>query len=66
MSFPEIKQNETEAIRKGGMSGGAYLDQIGVTDMARLSKEQWNEFCGKIFQGVCDELRKQADDEIPW
>ena len=66
MTKTPVKPDEATASVIGGNEGGAYLDQIGVFDLRQLSPDQWGEFCGKIFQGTCDELRRRADDEIPF
>mgnify|MGYP001799708453 CR=1 FL=1 len=58
--------NEEKAVAVGGKVGGAYLEQIGKFDLRELSQSEWAEFCGKIFQGTCEELQRIADDEIPF
>lgn len=40
------------AILAGGADGGAYLDGIGITDMASLNKAQWVLFCQRIVTGT--------------
>lgn len=66
MTGKKLDQNEQKAAIEGGILGGAYLEQIGVFDLRELTLEQWTTFCGKIFQGTCEELKRQADDEIPF
>ena len=61
-----MQQFEKDAVLKGGDMGGQYLDQIGKTDLATLTAEQWAEFCGLIYRGTCDALRDRANDEIPF
>jgi len=58
--------DERQAALIGGNSGGEYLDKIGKTDLASLTPKEWEEFCTLIFTGACSELKRQADDEIPW
>lgn len=61
-----MQQFESDAVRKGGDTGGAYLDQIGKTDLATLTPVEWETFCGLIYRGTCDALRDRANDEIPF
>lgn len=61
-----ITRNEREAAFVGGKSGGAYLDEIGKSDLGDLSREEFTEFCARVFAGACEHLRKIADDEIPF
>jgi hypothetical protein len=66
MLGPDLAQDETKAAVVGGNAGGEYLDRIGKTDLAALTEVEWQTFCGKIFHGACDELKRQADDRIPF
>jgi len=66
MTKTPVKPDEATAAVIGGNEGGAYLEQIGEFDLRKLTPDQWKVFCGKIFQGTCDELRRRADDEIPF
>lgn len=58
--------DERKAALIGGNDGGQYLDRIGKTDLASLTGEEWEEFCALIFTGTCAELKRLADDEIPF
>lgn len=66
MAIDKLTQNEEAAASKGGEAAGAYLEQIGKTDLATLSGPEWEKFCQTLFKGACDELRRQADDCIPF
>lgn len=61
-----LTRDEEKAALEGGEAGGAYLDQIGKYDLRTLTGEEWARFCGSIYRGACDELRKQADDVVPF
>ena len=58
--------DERKAALIGGDAGGEYLDKIGKTNLASLTPAEWEEFCSLIFTGACAELKRQADDEIPF
>lgn len=63
---PKMEQYERDAAAEGGNAGGAYLDRIGKTDLASLTRDEWVEFCSLIFTGAAEALRKRADDTIPF
>lgn len=58
--------DERKAALIGGNAGGEYLESIGKTDLATLTRDEWGEFCALIFTGTCAELKRLADDEIPF
>jgi len=62
----KLDPDETAAALKGGEAAGAYLDRIGKSDLAALSEREWAEFCGTLYAGACAELRRVADDAIPF
>lgn len=62
----DMERFEKDAAAKGGEEAGAYLDQIGKTDLADLTAEQWAEFCQIMFSATCNALRLRASDEIPF
>lgn len=66
MSGKKLDMNEEVAVIEGGKLGGQYLEQIGEFDLRRLTPDQWAAFCGKIFQGTCEAMKRMADDEIPF
>lgn len=59
---------EAEAACVGaGDAMGAFLDEIGVTDMARMSHEQWAEMCKRGAAGYRAHLKKLVDENaIPF
>lgn len=66
MRGEHLKPNEANAALAGGAAAGAYLDSIGKTDLATMTEAEWRTFCGELFRAACEDLRKQADDEIPF
>ena len=42
-------REEDEMLLEAGKAGGEYLTELGITDMARLSKAQWIMFLRCIF-----------------
>lgn len=65
MKTSEFDRLEAEAaIVGGGDAMGAFLDEIGVTDMASLSPEQWAEMCKRGAAGYRTHLKKLVDDNV--
>ena len=58
--------NEKAAALKGGEAAGAYLESIGKTDLASLTAPEWATLCETVFLEACADLRRQADDCIPF
>ncbi len=46
---PDVFRIDREAVRKAGSMAGQYLDEIGVTDLAELTADQWEQFCFKMI-----------------
>lgn len=61
-----ITRRENLAAVRGGQDAGMYVQNLGKTDLVDLSQDEWAEFCGILFKGACDELKRMADDEIPF
>lgn len=56
-------QHEIDSILYGGRMGGEYLDEIGKTDLATLTKAEWQTF----LECVClNYAVKKASDYIPY
>ena len=57
MTSSELDAIEHEAMIQGGEAAGNYLDEIGETDLAKLSREQWLEFLRRLLTGYECTLR---------
>ena len=44
----DVFKIDRAAVLKAGNLAGQYLDEIGVTDLASLSAEQWETFLFKV------------------
>lgn len=62
---------ESEMVLAAGKAGGEYLDEIGITDLRRLSKPQWEQFLrcvigrwAEIRPGYLEQWRKMCDQEL--
>jgi len=59
MRQDEFNRVENVAAIKGGDEAGAYLEQIGKTDMIKLTREEWGEFCRRLVAGYRKALKAQ-------
>jgi Family of unknown function (DUF6511) len=62
----ELTRNEAAAALAGGKAAGAYLEQLGRTDMAQLSRAEWAEFCERLARAYLEALQHQADAQVPF
>lgn len=62
----ELTRDEVAAALAGGKVAGVFLEQLGRTDLAQLSRVEWAEFCGRLTRGYLEELQRQADAQVPF
>jgi hypothetical protein len=62
----ELIRDEAAAALAGGKAAGAYLDQLGRTDLRQLPRAVWAEFCGRLTRGYLEALQRQADAQVPF
>ena len=62
----ELARDEAAAALAGGQAAGAFLEELGQTDMAQLSREQWAAFCERLTRGYLEALQAQADAQVPF
>ena len=62
----ELTRDEAAAALAGGKAAGAFLEQLGRTDMGQLSRVEWAEFCERLTRGYLEELQRQADAQVPF
>lgn len=65
-----------KAIAAGGAKAGEYLERIGKTDLAKLTAEEWAQFCKTlVFYAFRDALDQHVgriesgeidDSEVPF
>lgn len=55
---------EEQALAKGGDHAGAYLDEIGKTDLATLDAEEWEEFCARLLVGYANAMREMLKNDV--
>jgi hypothetical protein len=67
MSREKFDDYELGAILEAGRNAGGYLDEIGKTDLTRLSAEEWREFLFRLLTGYERALRRKLlNDEPPF
>ena len=52
---------ELEAMAHAGAMGGEYLDQLGRTDLAVLTLEEWHTFVAAVCGGYTEKLLEVAE-----
>jgi hypothetical protein len=58
---------EQGAAFEAGAAAAEYLEQVGTTDLAKLSEAQWREFLRRLFVGFEQVLRRKIlDKEAPF
>lgn len=66
MKQDQFSRLESLAAGKGGEDGGQFLDDIGKTDLATLSPDEWHEFCRRLVAGYRKALVTSLKDETPF
>jgi hypothetical protein len=67
MTKEQLEAYEYKAGMAAGDQAGAYLDQIGRTDLAELTREQWEEFIARVIIGFQHEMRRMiGSHEAPF
>lgn len=56
---------ENEAVTNAGRKAGKHLVALGVTDMARLSREEWAGFVSLIVSEYRSEVSRLASEQGP-
>lgn len=57
---------EERALQDGGNAGGSFLDEIGKTDLASLSEEEWSRFLALVLKGYADSMREIVSRDVPY
>ena len=61
----DLDRYEELALQAGGQEAGAYLEQIGKTDLALLTPEEWESFLRLVLIGYADRMREQIGSYQP-
>jgi hypothetical protein len=62
-----LEDYEIGAALEAGDLAGSYLDEIGITDLAKLDAWQWREFLRRIVVGFEQSMRRKIlNDEPPF
>ena len=66
MPTQKLTRIERLAVHEGGDKGGEYLDEIGKTDLAVLTEDEWREFLERIEAGRREALVTTLKFEAPF
>ena len=56
---------EQRAMQEAGDQAGAYLDELGKTDLAQLDPNEWNVFLITIIRKFGEAMRREVAAETP-
>jgi hypothetical protein len=63
----DLNPVETKAVASASEAAGEYLEQIGETDLSRLTPEQWQGFVGHVWKCCAGEMQRLFDEgEVPF
>jgi hypothetical protein len=65
MPNPDLDALEEAAALEAGTGAGGYLEEIGTTDLAKLTDQQWREFLRRLFVGFEQVLRRKILEGAP-
>lgn len=54
---------DEHSIELGGQAAGAYLDEIGKTDLAFLTEDEWRRFCTTLVFYALHAATERALDQ---
>lgn len=66
MKQEEFDRIDRIAAVKGGDNAGAFLSEIGKTDLSTLSRTEWMEFCHRMTAGYRAALKETMINEVPF
>ena len=67
MAKDKLEAYEQRAGMSAGDKAGQFLDEINKTDLAELTREEWEEFIGRIIIGFQSEMRRLIENnEAPF
>lgn len=67
MSGKKFDIHEQHALERAGERAGAYLDEIGKSDLGELQLHEWLEFCRRMITGFGDALQRELEqNEAPF
>jgi hypothetical protein len=67
MPKADLDAYERCATLEAGDAAGRYLDEIGITDLARLDSDQWREFLRLVITGFEKVMRRKIlNNEAPF
>lgn len=62
-----LNMDEYEAVEAAGDEVGEFLEGIGKTDLATLTREEWLDFVAHAYECVCTRVRaKWEAGEVPF
>lgn len=63
LSVKELSELERSALEKASALAGGYLDELGKTDLAELTRGEWDEFLARVVHGFSGGLKAALEKE---
>jgi hypothetical protein len=63
MPRPKLDAIEQSAALEAGSEAAQFLETCGTTDLAKLTEEQWHEFCRRFVRTFEKSMRRAILDE---
>lgn len=62
-----LTKDEYNSIMEASPEIGAHLESTGITDMAKMSIEQWYDHITFVYQAICERnAARWADGDVPY
>jgi len=64
----ELTIEEGRAIMAASERCGTFLEDIGTTDMATMTEEQWLDFLAHCYTTICESVAAEIEllDDVPF
>lgn len=62
----QLNMDEKRAIASSSAAVGAWLDQVGKSDLALMTETEWLGFLGHVYGTISAEVRKIWENEVPF
>ena len=63
----QLNHFENQAIEAASDKAGAFLDQLGKSDLATMTADEWRELLKTVFVSATAEIQRLTDeDAVPF
>lgn len=63
----DLNHFEKQAVEAASEKAGAYLEEIGKTDLATMTGEEWRQLLSTVFVAATAQIQRLTDeDAVPF